>query len=234
MKFVLLILAIISTPAPTRADELIFPSALTFEPGFAKGPAPGFPLFNGTEIGDPLTFVGRISSVAEPFTDLLPPGGYELTYVFSGSTCVHTGIVEDLICVGSYFGDFEDGDFAIYLDTTPDADFGDLATFSDGELVLLGQPCNTTVADFDPTGCPQRPEEDDWGAFFQFISGSWFERVSHDGVGYSGMSKGELDYLVSSELQALGYTFRADGSVDIYRPLAVTTTTWGAVKALYR
>lgn len=234
MKIVLLVAAITASASLASADELLFPSALTFEPGFAIGPNAGFPFFGEAEIGVPLTLVGKVAAVAEPFDDLIPPGVHELTYVYSGSTCVRTGIAEDLVCVGSYFGDFENGTFALYLDVTPDADFSDIATFGDGDLVLIGQPCNTMVANFDPTGCPQRPEAPDVVAGFTFIGGSWFGRVSNNGIGFSGFSQGELDDNIPAELKALGYSLRVDGIVDIYAPLAVTPMTWGAVKALYR
>jgi hypothetical protein len=74
----------------------------------------------------------------------------------------------------------------------------------------------------------------DVNAYFTFVGETWFARVSSHGVGLTGKSEGELDKSVPAELQAPGYIFRMDGTVDIFGPVAVTPTTWGRVKALYR
>jgi hypothetical protein len=226
-------LVVLVLSATIGSADLLYPAALTFEPGYAIGP-PGFPFLVYPEIGDPLTIVGRVALAGEPFDDLLPPGIYELTYVYDGFTCWRAGIAEDLQCIGSNFGDFDNGAVAIYLDVTPDADFADLATFRDGDLVLWAEPSAASVADFDPTGCPWLPEVPDVVAWFTFVGGLWFDRVNDGGRGFQAMSNGELDGNVPPELQSIGYIFRTDGIVDIYAPVAVKATTWGAVKALYR
>jgi hypothetical protein len=69
-------------------------------------------------------------------------------------------------------------------------------------------------------------------AYFTFTGGAWFERVSDNGVGFDGVSHGQLDIDVA--MPASYYIFVVDGEVDIYATLPTRETTWGAVKALYR
>ncbi len=216
--------------------DVLYPAALTFEPGYASGPPAGFPVHDvAPHYGDPLTIVGRVAEVKQPFDDLLPADTYELTFVFEGTTCTQWGMWDDIPCAGGIFGTFQGGTVAIYLDASPDADFANPQTFHDGDLVLLGSLSIVSVLDSDPyIACPPRSDEPDVGAFFTFIGGTWFSRVSNDGVGFDAISEGELDDNVSAELRALGYTFRVDGTVDIYGPVATEPVTWGRVKALYR
>jgi len=219
--------------AAIASSEVLYPNALTFEPGYASGPPPGFPLEDANpNYGDPLTIVGRVAGVGPPFEGLLP-AGHELTYVFEGASCTQWGVWDDFQClVGGIYGTFQNGTLAFYLDSSPDADFASPQTFRDGELVLLAQLSSILVLNNDPTSCPL-PAPDVYASFV-FVGGSWFSGVSHQGVVLSAGSEGELDGDVPPDLQALGYTFRVDGSVDIDGPVATSPTTWGRVKALYR
>jgi hypothetical protein len=215
------------------SGDVLYPAALTFEPGYAVGPLPGFPLSALPSLGT-LTLAGRVARVGRPFDDLLPSGAYELTYVFEGSALFGAGDW-DGECSGGVFAVFEGGTVSIYLDPTPDADFGNLATFRDGDVVLLALSSHIWVRNNDPqAACPWLPDEPDISAVMQFVEGLWFDRVSNHGEGFEASSHGELDGNVSQELKALGFVFRADGTVDINGPVPVTPATWGAVKALYR
>ncbi len=234
MKPILAALFLAALLVPGVSADVLYPNALTFEPGFAAGPPQGFPYWLWPDYGDPLTIVGRVAAVSAPFDDLLPAGPYELTYVYEGAACTQFGNWDNIPCSGGLFGTFEGGTVSFYLDTTPDAEFLAPDTFRDGELVLLAQSSYVYVADDDPSGCPMLPNPPDVVAYFAFIGGSWFDRVSHNGAGFDAGSRGELDYDVSPVLQALGYIFRVDGTVDIDGPVPVEMTTWGRVKALYR
>jgi hypothetical protein len=220
--------------AAGASGGVFYPDALIFEPGYASGPPPGFPLEDvNPDYGDPLTIVGRVAGVGQPFEGLLP-AGQELTYVFEGASCTQWGVWDDFEClVGGIYGTFQNGTVAFYLDSSPDANFAIPQTFRDGELVLLAQLSSVLVLNYDPTNCPSLPAPDVY-AYFMFVGGSWFSRVSNHGVGWNAVSEGELDGNVPPDLQALGYTFRVDGSVDIDGPVATSPTTWGRVKALYR
>lgn len=222
-----ILLALRST---TGSADVIYPAALTQELGYAIGPEQPFP-----QPGDPLTWVGRVAGVGPVFDNLLPPGVYELTYVFDGSTCVEAGMFDDFVCMaGGPFAVFHGGTVAVYLDTTPDADFSNLATLQDGDLVLIADMYSILVAEDDPyPPCADRP---DVTSYFTFVGGIWFDRVSSHGVGFEAVSHGEMlpYYVLPPELQALGFVFGADGVVDVYGPVPTKQTTWGAVKALYR
>jgi hypothetical protein len=123
----------------------------------------------------------------------------------------------------------------VYLDSTPDADFTNTATFQDGVAVLIAQSTFTYVTDDDPhESCPWETDLPDLSSFFVFVGGLWFERVSNNGNGWEGVCNGELEGDVPEQLQSLGYVFPADGTVDIDGPVPVASTTWGRVKALYR
>ena len=234
MKTLAVACCVLLAAAGASADVL-YPAALTFEPGYASGPPQGFPFTSAhPDYGDPLTMVGRVAEVRDPFTNLLPPGA-ELTYVFEGSTCAEWGNWDSPPCDGGIYGMFSSGTVSFYLDTTPDADFTNPSTFRNGEIVLVAETPVVVVLDADPQGvCPMLPDEPDMTAYLTFVGGTWFSLVSNQGVGFNGKSEGELDGNVPAELRALGYTFRVDGSVDIYGPVAVTSATWGSIKALYR
>jgi len=75
--------------------------------------------------------------------------------------------------------------------------------------------------------------EPDVFTYFSFAGGTWFPRVSDDGTGLAGTSRGEMDNGVPPGLEQL-FTFRVDGVVDVYGPVATEATTWGGVKAMYR
>lgn len=235
MRLVILAAALLGLAAPVGVSAgLEYPAALTLEPGFASGPPQGFPWWAIPDLGDPLAIVGRVASVAAPFGGLVPPDA-ELTYDFEGASCTERGNWDDPGgCAGGVYGTFQNGTLAVYLDATPDADFANPATFRDGELVLVAQTSYVYVLDSDNGSCPWLPNPPDVTAYFMFIGGTWFPRVSHDGAGFRGKSEGELDNNVPADLQSLGYIFRVDGRLDVYGPVAVEPTTWGRVKALYR
>jgi hypothetical protein len=237
MKTAIVAAALLCFAAFGASADALYPAALTFEPGYASGPYFGFPWWNAPKHGDPITIVGRVASVGAPFDGLLPAGVYELTYVFEGFSCAGTDMWDDMVCPrGGIGGTFQNGTLSIHLDTTPDADFTNAATFRDGDLVLFALSSQMHVTDDDPLGgCASSfPNAPDVVADLTFAGGTWFSRVSSHGIGLTGLSQGELDNNVSAGLQALGYIFRVDGTVDIFGPVAIQPTTWGAVKALYR
>jgi hypothetical protein len=226
-------IVLVLVPGTTRADVL-YPSALVFEPGYAIGPSGGFPVQQVLpNLGDPLSFMGLVATVNAPFADLLPGGIYEITYLLQGATC---GIASDQYgpppCDDHMWAGFSGGALSIYLDTTPDADFTNVATFADGELVLLMENLAVILMDVDDPGPSCSGPYFDLFMGFDFTGGSWFSRV--DNVFLWSVFDGEIDGQVPPALQALGFTFRGDGHVDIHQTLATKQVTWGRVKSLYR
>jgi hypothetical protein len=234
MKAILVAVLIVATCAASASADVLYPAALTLEPGLAYGPPSGFPWMDLPDLGTPLVMEGRVATVGAPFDDLLPGGDWEITWVFEGSTCTQRGNWDDFQCAGGLFATYEGGTLTLYLDTSPDANIFDPASFRDGEMVLQAQTSIVNATDNDPhVACPQRPDEPDVIAFFSFVGGTWFSRVSDNGTGLAGTSRGELDNGVPPGLEQL-FTFRVDGVVDVYGPVATEATTWGRVKAMYR
>lgn len=220
--------------AAEASADVLYPAALTLNPGFAIGPEPPFPWMTYQALGDPLILAGTVATLGRPFDDRLPPGAHELTYVFEGLTCVEAGNFDGQ-CSGGDYAEFQGGTLTIYLDTTPDADFTNLSTFRDGDFVLVAEMSLMHTAIDDPfEGCPWLPDRPDVWSHFTFVGGLWFEDVSNEGHGFDATCGGELYFDVLPELEAIGYVCAADGIIDIDGPVAVTSVTWGAVKALYR
>jgi len=237
MKTAIVAAALLCLTVFGSSADTLYPAALTFEPGYANGPPAGFPWSEPPNYGDPITIVGRVSAVAPPLQDLLPAGAFELTYVLEGFSCTEWGMWDDIPCTGGLYGLFQNGTLACYLDATPDADFVNPATFRDGDLVLLAACSHLPVTDDDPyENCPMVPDRPDVRGWLTFVGGAWFSHVSDQGTGFTGMMYGELGRTVPMPilLQALGYIFQIDGTVDVNAPVAVTPATWGRVKALYR
>lgn len=225
------VLLILLIGAPVAADE-IYPSALVLDIGYAIGPPGWHPWANLPAQGDPLLILGSVSDVNEPFTDLLPvAGAFELTYAFRDFACAFSGWGEDLVCSAQYDAWFDGGRISVFLDVTPDADFANPATFLDGELVLEARSDQLHL--WFLTHCMYG---DEYGqrSDLQWIGGAWFDRVSRGGVGYAGENLGRFDGDVPNAIRNLGYVGRSASSVDAFKPLATTPTTWGRVKALYR
>jgi len=180
--------------------------------------------------GDGLQIVGVVVDFNEPFDDLDPNGANEYTYVISGLTAVSTTITP----AGSftfYDTDYTSGSFAIYEDATPDADFSNLATFSDGTLIIEG--------DFDDfaTHTENNPFTGDCAGDqnggFQFTGGTLFNRVSDSGTGFVGVSQGSFgicDENVPDPQEGQGYFGFSNAHVNTNPPTPVEIMTWGQVK----
>jgi hypothetical protein len=239
MKTAIALLLLIALPGMGMADAL-HDNAIVFGPSYASGPPAGFPWDPVVYVGAPLSIFGIVNNVGALFTDLLPPGSYEMTCVFEGATCDQWGAWDDFVCTGGIYGSFDGGTMSIYLDTTPDADFMSPASFRNGELVLQAQTQTTFATDDDPNvGCPMVADRPDVQTWFTFSGGSWFHRVSSGGIGMTGVGEGEVHdrypYNVPVQLRVMGYIFPIDdGTMDIFGPVATKPTTWGHVKSLFR
>ena len=222
---------------PTLASAEFFANEMTFGPAYASGPPLGFPWSGTMGLNTPLTLVGVITSVGAPLKDHLPSPPYELTMVIE-ATSSNVGNF-DGPCTGGTYWAFYESAIAIYLDTTPDADFANPSTFRDGEMILQADVSPISIKDDDPAeSCPMAEDAPDLFTQMWFTGGTWFPFVSDLGVGYYANAHAEIAGHapdVPPELQALGYVLRVDGGLDLWIPVMATKpTTWGAVKSLYR
>ena len=213
---------------PAAAD---FDSALVFDTGYATGPVGWTPWTNLPHLADSLWIYGTVGDVNTPFEDLVPAGPHELTYVFDGYFCIWATHGGDLECSLTELAFFDFGRISVYLDLSPDADFAHPATFYDGQLVLQADAHPLQL--FTETHCitgtryVQR-------AIMTFTGGAWFDRVSQDGEGFIAGNEGEFRGDIPQPLQALGYIGQSTSVINIVVPNAVTPTTWGRIKAMYR
>ena len=216
-----------ATPRPAAAD---YPSALVLGTGYATGPPQWTPWQNLPNLEDSLWIFGSVADVNAPFDALLPPGAYELTYVFDSYACVWSSLGTDG-CSNTAFAFFDLGSLRVYLDTTPDADFTRPATFRDGTLVLLAtaHPLQLFMEDHCVTG-----ERFVQRTVMYFVGGAWFAHVSQNGTGFVAGNLGEFRGDIPAGLAALGYVGQSTSVVNILVPNSVEATTWGRVKALYR
>lgn len=218
-----------------RAD---FPGALVLGDGYGITTPTWSPWFGPLpDYGTALAVVGKVTGVAAPFDTHLPAGPYELTYTFTGLTCDGSGWGE-LQCNGDDFAYFGGGMLTVYLDDTPDADYANPGTFSDGQVVLRASFASLHGLDvYWYTYCSwlEGTDHTEQHGWLQFTGGAWFDLV-HDNndVGYSATDTGEFDGDVPDAIRQVGFTIRTTSSIDIQTPLATQTSTWGAVKALYR
>ncbi len=216
------------TARPAAAD---YPSALVLDTGYATGPPQWIPWINLPNLEDSLWIFGSVSEANAPFDDLLPPPPYELTYVFEQYACVWSVHGEDLICSTTDIAIFDLGSVRVYLDTTPDADLADPASFRDGTLVLVAtaHPLQLFTEEHCINGIRYVQR-----AVMAFTGGAWFSRVSREGVGFTAGNLGEFRGDVPASIAALGYIGQSTSRVDILVPTAGVPTTWGRIKALYR
>ncbi len=229
LRRILIAMVLVATFArPAAAD---FNSALVLGTGYARGPSQWTPWVDLPAIEDSLWIYGPVTQVNEPFTDLVPAGPHEFTYVFDSYFCVWSTWGEDLVCSLTMLAFFDFGRISIYLDTSPDADFSNPGTFYDGQLVLQADahPLQLFMEEhcINGTRYVQR-------AIMTFTGGAWFDRVSKNGVGFFGGDEGEFRGDIPQGLQALGYIGQSTSVINIVVPNAVEPTTWGRIKAMYR
>lgn len=226
MKLLIVVLLLACAIVPASAQT--YHNALVLGTGYAAGPPTWDPWLDFPAMGDPLWMVGPVIQIAAPFDPGALPPVYELTYAFTGFECTGFGMWDDFQHgYGGMFADFENGIFSIYLDTTPDATFANPSTFQDGELVLQAISYVLSLWVGDPSASQHMG--------MHFMGGSWFDRVSRNGVGYMAVNRGFFSGDIPLPMEILGYIGESTGSyVDVFVPIATQETTWGKIKSLYR
>jgi hypothetical protein len=174
--------------------------------------------------GDVLTIVGKVVDFNDPFADLDPnAAGVEYTYIMTGLVSMGTAPLSP-----PYPTNYAGGTFRIYEDTSPDADFANLATFQDGTLILEG-----AFSGFHTTAISRSGTQN---SDFQFTGGSLFSRVSQYGVGFIGINTGLFSVhtdFVPLDQQNQGYFGMSDTKLDVTQAVATEPSTWGRIKNQY-
>ncbi len=208
----------------------------SFEPPAVPGP--GYdPSTFFSAAGSPLTVVGIVTYFCSPFLDLnanMP--GYEYTFVFSGLTSSGTTsfVVGPTTVYNCSYGT---GTFGIYEDTTPDAPHaGSMpalpsptvpGNFQDpGNTLILSGPLTNFQTQITVT--PPNPANGSFRANYQFTGGSLLGRVLDTG---EGLVQGL--WCVSGSCVPNTYSAHPDGKFDT-PPTLARSSTWGAIKQLYR
>lgn len=222
LMFLVCTCALVGASIPPAAAE----DAIVFEPGYAVwlpvrpvgslGPAP----FSG----DTVVILGRVSQFGGPLADLNEPPLPEYTYVFELTSSGWMHWYDPWNDVGGVWLQFTNGVLRIYRDNYPSARYDDRATFSNGEM-LFEADCTTLVYGYLPgISAPH----------VRFKGGTLFDRVSKDGVGYTGTLDWSLDTdEMPADLTALGYRGLVAGTVLVDFPVGVEPATWGRLKTLY-
>lgn len=141
----------------------------------------------------------------------------------------------------SYLGGFSqavsfkpNGSVAIYEDSTPDADYANAATFTDGTLLLTGQVNNMIGTRVNITGLP-------WSVSGEItlLGGAGFGGLI--GCAAEGLSLSMNDYIAWQQPNGnplpgipAGYKEQYDAEWKCLDTTEVDPRTWGGVKGLYR
>ncbi len=176
--------------------------------------------------GDVLTIVGKVVDFNDPFADLNPnAAGVEYTYIMTGMVSLGS-LPPPIPQYPQYVTNYSGGTFRIYEDASPNADFGNIATFQDGTMILEGSFSGFHTSTIKTTGSQNSD--------FQFTGGSLFSRVSQSGMGFIGKDTG--GFSVDPEVVPvanLGYFGMSDTKLDVQPPVATESSTWGRIKSLY-
>jgi hypothetical protein len=141
----------------------------------------------------------------------------------------------------SYLGGFNqavsfkpNGSVAIYEDSTPDADFANAATFTDGTLLLTGQVNNMIGTRININGLP-------WSVSGEItlLGGAGFGNLI--GCAAEGLSLSMNDFIAWQQPNGAplpgipaGYKEAYDAEWKCLDLVDVDQSTWGGVKGLYR
>jgi hypothetical protein len=217
-------------PLSTSSESSIVNPAISFGLGYAL---PSAYWIYGTfpTIGDNLGVVGKVAAFQAPFADLnAADPGLEFTYRMRDLTVVGTAIWDDFEHNEGGIGiEYSSGVLEIYRDTTPDADFANTGTFADGEMILSASITSFWLILYSSYLPAQ-------SAALEFTGGTLFDRVSENGVGFTGTNQGDFRMFegdVPASLVALGYNARSETTINIDDRVPVETTTWGRLKATY-
>lgn len=209
--------------------------AVTFGPSYARAghlwdfnfTSPNYPA-----IGDWMLLVGRVTGFQAPFADIdANQPGVEYSYRMTGSTLNGWGIWDDFEHnQGGTFVTYSGGWLEIYRDTTPDADFANVDTFADGELLLRASLGTLYLT----SGSTYYPSQD---CLVTFTGGTLFDRVNNHGAGTTGHNVGTFRTnrnQFPAPIAATGYFASSQSQLDIELPVPVQPTTWGGIKAQYK
>lgn len=222
--FVLLVAAL---AVPASAALAAFPSpVIDFGVSYAKEDGRTAGDLTSTP-GDTLTIVGFVDLFDTPFADLdAHDPAVEYTYIMSGLVSGGTSPNGPYLLT-SYTGGF----FAVYCDSTPNADYADMSTFTDGTQILTGAFSGFHTNVRSTGACSGNQNAD-----FQFTGGTLFSRVSDAGVGYLGINTGAFTTcptIPPTQQQQQGYFAASDTKLDVSEPVPVEKSSWSLIKQKY-
>jgi hypothetical protein len=131
-----------------------------------------------------------------------------------------------------YDTDYNGGRFEVYEDATPDANFANPGSFTDGTLIIRGDFSDFdthTESNFFTGNCAG-----DQGGDFQFTGGSLYNRVSDSGTGFTGSSIGSFGICnqnVPDTQEGQGYFSFSNALVNTNPPTPVNIMSWGKIKS---
>lgn len=210
--------------------------------------------------GSNLTVVGLITLFCNPLDNMVPdltiPYSNEYTFVWDGLSALAATSEDPTfglppgVPAGNTGGkkwdtNYDPGNFAIYEDLSPDAPRASSmpaappngtvpVNFQDGTLILAGTltGLHTTVTRNTSLSSAT------WGGVFsatwQATGGSRFGVPPTDITGNLNSLNGNWCGKYPSGCTPTGYTGHPNGQFDYDRPTDVRSSTWGAIKQLYR
>jgi hypothetical protein len=183
--------------------------------------------------GDALKIYGVVVDFNDPFADLNANGALEYSYVITGLTVAANTTVTPAGQFTFYDTDYSGGRFEVYEDATPDASFGNEASFTDGTLIIrgdFGDFATHTESNFFTGNCAGNQS-----GGFQFTGGSLYSRVSDSGTGFTGSTIGSYGICaqnVPDTQEGEGYFGFSNSRVDTNPPTPVEVMSWGAIKGI--
>lgn len=178
---------------------------------------------------DVLTIVGFVADFNMPFDDLDPNDpAKEYTYVYSGLVSQGT-VVSGGGSFIFYDTQYTGGTLRVYCDTNMNADYADMNTFMDGDMILEASLSNFVIStkSFNCSGTQN--------ANLQFTGGSLFNRVSLGGIGFTGIATGLFSVcpsFVDDAREAEGYFGLSDTKLDVEEPVPTENRSWGQIKRI--
>jgi hypothetical protein len=213
----------LTATSPARADEAL----LLFDyVGFDYES----PDLNGSEFGEVGSGYVSVGTVENLFAPLVfDESTYQYTYVFSGLTATARNVYGDFVVVDYTPGSvriYEDpiagGTPALYGVNPPNGTVP--GNFADGTLFLEGALTNFQIV-FNTVN-----QSGSFNATFEAIGGTQIGNIppsDRSGWTFSGLTGNATNI-------PLGYDHQVDGQVLLEKPTSSRSSSWGALKAIYR
>jgi len=219
---VVLVLTLAATAAPHAEEALLLFDYVGFD---YESPDPDPSQFG--DVGSGYVSVGTVENLFAPL--VFDESTYQYTYVISGMVATARNVYGDFVVVdysAGYVRVYEDaiagGTPALYGVHPPNGTVP--GNFTDGTLYLEGTLTNFQVV-FNTTN-----ESGSFNSDFEATGGSQIGTIppsDRDGWTFSGITGNATNI-------PLGYDHQVDGQVLLTKPTHSQSSSWGALKAIYR